>query len=382
MTRQPWSSSQRRGTILILVAGMCALLASLTIAFMIKVRSGSDSTSVVAQETQARLMLHAACCYILEAGRMGYGPSRVAALQPATAGQGIVSDPSGNLEVREGYGWIDVRSADLESPQGDYGPFDQNRTSVVTHKGTWPDVGGIVICPMFRWSRPPYAIKATVAYNPILIDPSQASDPRYGRPLLLNPDPQPAVVNGWPSGVSDSLMTPAGVPNWTDYVTGSPQPMSSSQGSAWFRVFRKSQATFIITCGAGGTMGYRDWNEVQAASTAVTGAPGGASGPALFNNDRDFFESLLSVEVRLWYEVRWSGGVRPLDFRFEEPKWWWQLQNGMAYRTYPVNASQYPGWCRANKFNPNPLGTISYIQRLDAQGGQPIDPVSGAIAVW
>jgi hypothetical protein len=69
-------------------------------------------------------MLHAACCYILEAGRMGYGPSRVPprSSRPA-AEQGMVSDPSGDLQVREGYGWIDVRSADLDqSPQGDHGP--------------------------------------------------------------------------------------------------------------------------------------------------------------------------------------------------------------------------------------------------------------------
>jgi hypothetical protein len=51
MTRLPSVSvATPSGTILILVAGMCALLASLTIAFMVKVRSGSDSTSVVAQE--------------------------------------------------------------------------------------------------------------------------------------------------------------------------------------------------------------------------------------------------------------------------------------------------------------------------------------------
>jgi hypothetical protein len=373
---------RRSGTILIIVAGFCALLASLTIAFMLKIRSGADATEVVAQQTQARLMLHAACCYILEAGRLGYGPSRAQALAPASAGVGMTSGQGGELQVREGYGWIDVRSADLTSSQGDHGPFDQLMNSVVAQKGTWPDVGGIVICPMYRWTRPPYAIKATVAYNPILSDPAQSGDPRYGRPLLLNPDPQPAVANGWPGTVSDALITPAGLPSWSDFVNGVPQPVPSSQGTAWFRVYRKSQATFIITCGAGGTFGYRDWGEVLTPSPAITGAPGAPNGAAQFNNDRGFFDALLASEVRLWYEVRWSGGVRPLDFRFEEPKWWWQLQNGMAYRTYPVNASQYPGWCRSNKFNPNPLGTISFIQRLDAQGGQPVDPVTGPMTLW
>jgi hypothetical protein len=190
-------------------------------------------------------------------------------------------------------------------------------------------------------------------------------------------------VNGWPGTVSDALITPAGLPHWTRFRQWGAAAGASSQGTAWFRVYRKSQATFIITCGAGGTMGYRDWNEVPVSHPRRSPALRvGRMVRRCSTMIASFFESLLASEVRLWYEVRWSGGVRPLDFRFEEPKWWWQLQNGMAYRTYPVNASQYPGWCRANKFNPNPLGTISYIQRLDAQGGQPVDPATGPIAIW
>jgi hypothetical protein len=384
MSRHRSASAQRQGTILIVVSAICALLASLSLAFLVKIRASSEVTALVVQETQARLMLHAACCYILEASRLGYGPSRADALHPPIVGKGMVSGPSGDLQVREGYGWIDVRSADLGLQGAGSGPFDQNLQPVAPASSScWPAVGGIVICPMFRWQRPPYAIRATVAYNPILIDPARSGEPAYGRPLLSNPDPQPAVVNGWPGAVSDALITPLGLPAWNDFVNGLAQPFVGSQGSSWFRVWRKSAATFIVTCGAGGTMGYRDWQEVLSTPAAVAGAPaGGPNGAALFNNDPSFFAALLAAEVRTWYEVRWSAGVRPLDFRFEEPKWWFHLQNGVAYRTYPVNATQYPGWCRANKFNANPVGTISYIQRLEGRGGAPVDPATGVLPSW
>ena len=91
-------------------------------------------------------------------------------------------------------------------------------------------------------------------------------------------------------------------------------------------------------------------------------------------NDPAFFASLLQNEVRMWYEVRWSGAVKPLDFRYEEALWWMRwLQNPFAYRLYPVNGTQYPGWSRTNRFNPNPVGSLSYLQRLNAADGKPLD---------
>jgi hypothetical protein len=362
----------RAGTILIIVAGISALLASLAVAFMLRVRQGADTTEAVLLEAQARLMLHAACAYVLESSRLGYGPSRERALAAADDGDGFVRTGDGRLAVREGFGWIDVREADggaFPDP-AQPGPRDQNGRLVYS-PGRWPAVGGVVICPMQRWTRPPYAIRPTVAYNPILIDPAHAGETAWGRPLLLNPDPQPAVANGWPGAV--------GTGGWSGFVRGDPAPVANSVGLSWFRIMRRSAATFIVCCGAGGSMGFKDWDEVTAWRT-LAGAP---DGPELFNHDPTFFAALQSTEVKLFYEIRWSAAVRPLDFRNEEALWWRWLQNAFAYRIYPMNGTQYTGWCRTNRYNPNPVGTISYIQRLEARGGDPIDPQTGShIAGW
>jgi hypothetical protein len=372
MTRR----SSRSGTILIIVAGISALLASLSITFLLRIREGAQSSELLTQETQARLMLHAACSYILECSRIGYGPARKDATRTAGTGiDGFVTTPSGALAHREAFGWIDVRESDGVgfSDPGQPGPRDQRGERIARTNGKWPDVGGVVICPMFRWMRPPYAISPLVAANPILATPDRQGDPRWGLPLLSNPDPMPAVPNGWPAAISDSA--------WGDFVTGDESPVMSSANQSWFRVHRLSAGTFIVTCGAGGTLGFKDWSEVKlTGAQRIPGAPGGEE---LFNGDPALFESIRTNELRTWYEVRWSAAVRPLDFRYEEAMWWgtW-LQNAFAYRTYPVNGSQYTGWGRSNRFNPNPMGTLSYVQRLEARGDGPIKPDTGEALPW
>ncbi len=365
----------RGGTVLIVVAGIAALIAALAIAFLANVREGAATTDGVVRKVQARLMLHAACAYVLEAGRLGYGPSRAQAEQPASdaPGSGFVRARGGRLMHRETFGWIDAREADgasFASPTLP-GPRDQ-RGDVTYQPGRWPAVGGTVICVMQRWRRPPYAILPTITPNPIITDPARRGDADWGRPLQRAPAVQPAVGNGWPATVSDT--------RWDEYVRGDATPVAGSTGLAWFRVHRASAATFIVTCGAGGTLGLRDWTEV----IAWTGIAGAIGGPEAFANDPTLFADLRAREQRLWYEIRWSGAVRPLDFRHEEAVWWGRwLQNAFAYRVYPVNGSQYAGWSRANRFNPNPLGTISYIQRLDDDRTAPLDPVTGGpLSAW
>jgi hypothetical protein len=356
-------AATRRGTILIVIAGISALLASLCLAFLMRVRQAAEGSQQVANETQARIMLHAACAYLLESGRLGYGLTRDDSAA-GRAGSGVVTGAGGRRMHREGHGWIDIRSLEGDGfPDPALpGPRDQNGETVYrAGAGFWPEVGTTVICPMHRWTRPPYAIRPTIAANPILVDPARRGDAAWGRPLLREPDPQPASDNGWPGAVDGR--------GWGEFALGDPAPVAASNGLAWFRLHRVSAATFVVTCGAGGTMGFRDWNEVRDWQR-VAGAPGG---PELFGNDPGLFASLLLTEVRLWYEVRWSGAVKPLDFRYEEALWWRWLQNAFAYRIYPVNGTQYPGWSRTNRYNPNPVGTISYLQRLDAADGSPLD---------
>ncbi len=362
----------RSGTVLLIVVGLSGLLASVAVAFLVRVQQGDGASVQVANETQARLMLHAACAYVLEAARLGYGQDRLQAVKAPGSRQGFVQGPDGRLMHREGYGWIDVRDSDGTSfPDPALpGPRDQNGR-VVYQPGIWPAVGGVVICPMHRWMRPPYAITPRIAANPIQVDDERRGDQRWGRPLLLNPDPQPLVGNGWPQ--------PVKADQWEAFVRGDPSPVAESVGKAWFRIRRTGAATFLVTCGAGGSWGFRDWDEVKRWDR-ICGAP---DGEALFQGDRRLFDALCSHEVRMWYEIRWSAAVRPLDFRHEEALWWGMgLQNAFAYRIYPVNGTQYPGWCRANRCNPNPLGTISYIQRLDSDGMSPRGTDGRPIREW
>ena len=366
----------RSGTILIIVAGISALLASLSITFLLRIREGAQASELVSQETQARIMLHAGCAYILECSRIGYGPGRDDARRPAgPAVAGFVSTPANGLAHREAFGWIDVRESDgIGFPEpGLPGPRDQRGERIATTPGKWPDVGGVVMCPMYRWQRPPYAITPMVAANPIISGDDRRADPRWGLPLLSNPDPMPTVANGWPAAINQGA--------WSDHVSGDPSPVAGSANQSWFRVRRSGPATFIITCGAGGTQGFKDWDEVRLTGAArIPGAPGGTE---LFNDDPALFESIRTSELRNWYEVRWSAAVRPLDFRYEEAMWWgtW-LQNSFAYRVYPVNGSQYTGWGRSNRYNPNPMGTLSYVQRLEARGDGPVQAGTAEALAW
>ena len=87
-------SQLRSGTVLIIVAGLSALLASLALAFLARQRSSQQETIWFEQDIQARIMLTAACSYIAEGSRIGYdnllGPNHI-----------------------EAYGWIDVRDGSV-----------------------------------------------------------------------------------------------------------------------------------------------------------------------------------------------------------------------------------------------------------------------------
>ncbi|MBA3848262.1 MAG: hypothetical protein H0X45_16655, partial [Planctomycetes bacterium] len=101
-------NAQRRGTVIILVAGAAALMATLVLAFLVRMRSDGEESNQVVRDTQARIMLLAACGYVLEAGRLGYD------VDPQ------LPDP---VPHEEAYGWIDVRD-------GSTGPRDRDGTAL------------------------------------------------------------------------------------------------------------------------------------------------------------------------------------------------------------------------------------------------------------
>ena len=330
----------RQGTILILVAGISALLVCLAAAFLARMRSDAEEMASVMREAQARIMLLAACNWLQEASRIGWEPAAVGAAP---------------VEHLETFGWIDVRDGKL-------GPkyYGDN----VDDDSRFP-LGSSRRFPMHVLQRPPCAVQLTAAYNPIRTtvspQPVSESDPLFGMPYLCNPDPQPVVRNGWlASNLGTNVSATLTVTesdgtvrnNWASYLAGDPRPRGNSTGMSWFRLFRDGGATFVVTCGGGGTQGFRTWAEVQAAGQT-----------AAFADDQDLFTSLLASECRLFYRVEWNGACMAMDYHYLMHS---RGRDFDHYVIWPLNASHSEGVCeyRTQNHARNMGGTILWIQRL------------------
>lgn len=333
----------RRGVILLVVTGICGLLVALTFAMLVRNRIDAREQAYLMDYTQARLMLQSACCYVLEAGRIGY--------------DGVnLGGPHGGQ--REAFGWVDVRDGSLGpkhqlADRPDWA-FDPARP------GHFPKVGGRAArFVMEVLERPPYAVRADAAPNPIewrLTDPAVPSsapvDPvRYGLPSFPTPDPVPLgmdpVTLAWqPLTAEESTRYADPVDRWR---SGDDRLRQLGSTGAWFRLYRDGPATFVVTCGSGGTFGYRP-EEIDAAVLARH-----------FAGDRRLYDSLHAEEVRLWYRVEWSPAINRFandrdndGFKYYiSPRWY-----SGAEDNYQIGAS-----VRASATNA--LGTINWVQRLD-----------------
>ncbi len=366
----------RQGAILIIVAGMSALLAAMALTFLVRMRSDVEESLLSLQEAQARIMLAAGCNYIQECSRIGWdrypnasggtnagvGTSYPAATDANDPFPGA-SPAAGAVNVHEeAFGWVDIRDGS-SGPTTQEGRicYDPTLTGVVwwadnPHlRPAWPAPTSVVRCPMYVWQRPPCATQLTAAYNPIISDPTQSANPAYLYPFLSNPDPQPQVSNGWSAGsptVSTTLYDDgAQGASGTDFIHGDHTPRSQTMGKSWFRVLREGPATFLITVGAGGTMGFRTYAEAQNQGYAD-----------LFNDDANFFDDLRNSELRLWYRVEWSAAVTDVTYH-------WNLHHTLGaqdnYTQWPQNASH--SWtygCRSSGFDRNMGGTFRWIERL------------------
>lgn len=320
------SNRTRSGTILIIVAGISALLASLTVTFLARMRADAEEMQVVVRETQARIMLMSACNWIQEASRVGWTPP--------------TANPTDNKET---FGWIDVRDNKLGPKFFANNVDDPSRFPLRSHKRF----------PMYVMERPPYALQLTASYNPIRTpaspDSADFSHPEFGMPYLKYPDPLPAVDNNWtrsdPSGASVSAT------RFNEWEQGDQRPRTTSLDLAWFRIWRESGATFVVTCGAGGTRGFRSWDEMTAVDRAE------------FSNDRTFFETLKNSEIRLWYRVEWSAAVMAMDYHMLDHSLGRERDH---YMVWPINASHSVAGheYRTQTHARNMGGTIRWVQRL------------------
>jgi len=134
----------RKGSILVIVAGLAALMLTTFLIITRQVRAEVNEGSLVARETQARMMLPAALSFLLEAGRLG-------------------SEFDG-----EAFGWTDVRDGGV-GPRGAAAPDGSLPAEVAG--GTWPGKGGVYRSAMRAWERPPGAVKPLWTYNPLVWEP-------------------------------------------------------------------------------------------------------------------------------------------------------------------------------------------------------------------
>ena len=136
----------------------------------------------------------------------------------------------------------------------------------------------------------------------------------------------------------------------------------------------KTGASFIVTCGAGGTLGYRDWQEVQAGLDTQ-----------LFGNDPQLFESMRTSEIRLWYRVEWNAATTGIEMNYlrEHEEHSFRVSTmtfvGGGAGGYGNNsgnnyAGQYMG--------PNMGGTIQMIQRLRDEPADLVLPGGGRKPGW
>lgn len=366
----------RRGVMLIVVVGFAAMLMAVAWSFFGRMRADAQESDLVVNEAQARIMLHAGLNYIQEASRMGW------------------HDPTSGGIMLEAFGWTDVRD-------GAVGPRDQFKRSLWTDTSRFPEPGGRAArFDMYVMVQPPSAMRPDMAPNPMGPPPAAASNPdawftsnEAGSELsfrMPNLPRAPVSSNFELAPLSGNFRTDTAV----DFHYGDQNPLPNSQGKAWFRIYRELPAehdgvpgnvtnagrsdefdvvdltdhhsVFIITCGAGGSMGFRDWSEVQAYQAETGELP----------FDRLTYENLRATERILWYRVEWSASVLPgtfsdtIDSRDNLESHLWtshvSLFNTLSRKRAPPriwrNAPMEGG-----SVAKNPVGTIDWIMRLERE---------------
>ncbi len=294
----------RRGSVLIVVSGLAALLATLALGFLVRMRSDAEETRAMTRGFQARVMLAAALHYVQEGARLGWGG--------------------------ETFGWRDVRDG-LPGPRGFAG--DQQGTTLsgaldpIAGLGArYPAIRGLAArCAMQPMRRPPFAILPRLTPNPIPID--GPGDPDLSAPWaqLIGyqaPNPFPAGVNG------------------ADFRAGDRTPVAVAV-PAWFRCYRSKVQTFVVTCGAGMSLGFRDWQEADAAGYGAT------------FGDEAGFDRVRADETILWYECEWTDAVTGNNL--------YNTQYA-RYHPRPFGNPEVAGEETPNSRQQG--GTFSYIQRL------------------
>lgn len=125
----------RRGGILVIAVGLSVLLMILSLSFFVRMRNEAASSNLVVRDVQARIMLHAANSYIMEAARLGYAQGdpldhagferygQATFIDYWSGKQGDLPDP----ESEEAYDTTDLENANRFTPSDE----------VLEYMGAW-----------------------------------------------------------------------------------------------------------------------------------------------------------------------------------------------------------------------------------------------------
>ena len=279
---------RRTASALLVVTGLVAILAVMTAVFILRTREDAQAAQPLLREAQARIMLDAACLYLLETSRMGWGApahgwvdNRNGSLgpRPARLATGIIPQPGWWNPSAGAYPFDDSEPIPPASIPADPSavPWDEYGYRQVDPAGAnealrtrfWPHPGGVCRSATARWVQPPYACTAHYTLSPIKLthnflantgsNLSNASIHGYGGadaemriimdnaltqgPMFLDPQPVAERRGDVSSPVSGD-----------DFISGkrstsgvaissplSPQPLYApkSTGRSWFRIYRE-----------------------------------------------------------------------------------------------------------------------------------------------
>ncbi len=375
----------RRGTTLVIVLGIASMLLVLALASFARMRSDGEESHLVLRDAQARVMLTAACQYLQETSRIGWG------------------DPDGDDRDTECFGWTDLRDGSIgpRGPRGDDGklpvpswwtasrypedvdgdpsdPFEYQEDDLPGRGSRrWPCPGSSMRGECFVPLRTPYAVRPMYAGNPVFA-PEGTDKNDWGAAVRF------ANANGVgmydPQPVSD---------DWAAFKAGDREARPSTTNLAWFRCYRElpsdhdadgtpwydrvpltGHGAFILACGAGGSLGYRFWDASDPGYHRDL-EPETASESGRFA-DRAMFDELRGGERVLWYRVEWTGfsggGLNVNDhYRNRDQITGTFTHTGTANN--PSHGSADASWASqllpvANQV-PSYFGAMKWIQRLE-----------------
>lgn len=406
--------SSRHGTVLIIVVGLAALLLSSYLVIAAQLRTDATDGQILLRDAQARIMLPSALGFIIESARLGQVNGQECFgwtdLRDGGAGPRGPAAADGSLppEVPAGR-WPGLGSVF----RADLAMFQRPPCAVQLTRAYNP-----VAVPENWLQDYERAVDPATTLLAKIIDPVESGDRTLGA-IPPNPPNTSSNPDSWywteerdPWRVPTDLglgvhwgrawseivkpmdefqprfhqaLTPQPVANtFTEHLAGDLTPRPESVGRSWFRVRRLAPAqydgnpgdawfdsvpltgygVFLITCGAGGTRGFRDWAEVQSENAED-----------IFLGDRQFFEQLRATERLLWFRCEWSGFIGGgVDVAQRYSAHHGHLGSVMvSFTRLHTQAPTITGASRlGNRIRQplNSLGTIRFIERLE---GEPTD---------